>query len=500
LALLVATIRLVEIVPGTLSAAVHARAVAARLALALMAAAVAVVAALLAERRGHWRAALVLGFLVLIGLRLAAILLFTSPIVSDWRAYVELANGILDGQGFWAARATGYPTLLAAAFALGGRVATSGELLNLLIAVLTGGVLVSVLVPRFGRRAALIGLLAYAVVPSQVLFTVILGTEVLYAGCLVLLVLLLVRAIDRGFWWAVPLGVAFGLAQYIRPTSQYLLPAAIVVVFLAGLGVRRAVSLALIAIVAFGVVTAPIVAWNWTVNDRLSVAPYLFDGWILYVGIDADHNGTFNRADDRNVLAAVNGGPDPTVTAGRFSPGAIAWQRRYNEAAARLALERLRTNGIATLTMQPAKFNELWARSDDASHWIYRTPTTQQDRATRKLLAAASQSGWVLLLVGALAGIVAKLIAVRRTGVMRMALPPPEVTSIVMFLLATATIHTLAQVNDRFHEYLVPAFCALAALGWQETAGRAADAWGRRSAASRPTSEFVAANGGLGQS
>jgi hypothetical protein len=476
LALVVAVQRLIYIAPMTLGFARVAPVTAAGIVAATAAVGIMCFGALLAGRRGRWRAATAIAFMLLTLTRLVAIGLFPSPITSDWRAYVELANGILDGQGFWSARATGYPAVLAGAFALLGRQPLSGELLNLGVAILTGGMLFVLMEPRFGRRAALAGLLIFAIVPSQVLFSVILGTETLYSGLMVLAVLLVVRVVDRGLIWAVFLGLLLGLAQYVRPTSQYLLPAALAALFLAGIGARKALSMAVVAVVGFALVTAPIAHWNWTVNHRVSLAPYLYDGWILYVGLNVERHGTFNLADVQRVNAAVAADAAkppvsdvaPLESRGRFDPSSIAFQGRWNDAAGRLAIERLRTNGISTLTMQPAKFIELWARADQASTWIFKDDRTTSRRGER-LLGALSQAIWVLLIAGACFAFVTRLIAVLKPR--QNQLPPTtQITVIALFLLITSAIHTLAQVSDRFHEYLVPALCALAGVGWLDVA------------------------------
>jgi dolichyl-phosphate-mannose-protein mannosyltransferase len=467
MALVAATIRLVGLAPSVASAARHEPAIAAAFVVIVAVVLVALASALIAERRQRWVLALALGFAVLLGARLAAVAIFPTPLVSDWAAYFHLANGILDGEGFWSSRATGYPAILAAALAVAGRSPSTGEILNIVVAVLVGALLVILVEPRFGRRAALLALFAYAAIPSQVLYSVLLSTETVYAGAIVLLAILAIRSIDGHPGWAVVLGAAFGVAQYIRPTSQFLLPAALLLLFLYGIRARQALKRSALAVLAFALVTAPIVAWNVTENHRLSVAPYLFDGWILYAGLNVEADGRYTRVDDQRVLEAMGERPGPGPDT--FDPTALNVQRRWNDTAYRLALQRLEGNGIRTLLMQPAKFGVLWGRAGQAAKWIFYAPADDAARRTRNLLSGLAQVGWVVILFGALAAVASRLGAARGPD------RAPECSIVILFLIATSVVNTAAQADDRFHEYFVPLLCAVAAVGWLDVVGRPQD-------------------------
>jgi MFS family permease len=483
-ALVVAVAQAARWLRPAMRAAFSHLAVGAEIAFVVILALAAVAAGLWLERHGRWRLALATGVVTLVGLRLLVVAVLPSPIESDWALYLNLGQRMLEGLGFWSARPPGYPMVLMAAFGLGGVTPLVGEVVNIAVSAVAGLLLVVLVEARFGRVAALLGLFAYALIPSSVLWTVILGVETLYASALVLLVVLAIRAVrgPRGHVpLAVLLGVGFGLAQYVKPSSQILGPAILLLPALVGLPWRRVAGIVSAGVIGFAVVVSPIIAWNVDVNQRVSLSPYLYDGWILYVGLSLNHDGQFNQEDDGNVWIATglstDGSTPPDVNAridNPFDPELLAYQRLYNDTAGRLGLERLRTNGLATIPLEVRKASVLWARADQPVAWIFRHSISAADVATRNMLRELAQGGWVVVLAGAMMALVVLL---RQSGLRRRAGPrPPEVTAIAILIGATAVLHLFAQVNPRFHEYLVPLTCALSGIGgievWRGLASR----------------------------
>ena len=434
------------------------------------------------DRRGHGWAAMAIVFVVLVGLRAVAVALFPSPIVSDWLGYRDLAIGIGHGVGFWNGRPPGYPALLAVAF-LANPAPLAGEILNIGLAVL-GGALVVVLAQRaFGRSAAFIAVSLLAVMPSQVLFSVILASENL-SGPILLALAALVVGMDRfGVRVALVTGIAFGLAQYVRAESQYFLAAALFLPLLQGRSWGHLVSVAAAAALGFAVVVSPIAAWNLEENHRVSVTPSLYDGWILYAGLSREARGQFNGPDQERAWLATGlsstgtpprGLPNGGNPAAYFAEDALALERAFNDAALRLGLERLRDEGPGVVLLQPGKLDVLWGRADQPISWIDAgaAPSTSQTRTT--LLQELSQLGWVALLVGALWGVIGSGSSWRQRlrqlvgglGVSDVPASSVQVTVILLFVAAFSAMHVLAQVNPRFHEMLIPLLCVPAGAGY----------------------------------
>jgi hypothetical protein len=458
--------------PSAARTAIHHKSVAAEIGVVVIAAAALLALALRFEARGRWRIALAIGIATLLGLRLLAITVLPSPVDSDWAAYMDIGRRMLAGEGFWTARPPGWPLVLAGGFALMGDTPLAGELINLVTSVGVGLLLVALVRPTFGMRAAILALFAYGLLASTVLWTVILGVETLYGGLLVLVAVMAVAA-SRGAGsrrWALLLGIAFGLAQYVRASSQLLVPALLILPVLLGLPWRRVALLGIAVVAGFGLLVAPIVAWNAQVNDRVSVAPYLYDGWILYVGLSVAHGGEFNREDDASVWIAtglsVDGSTPAALQANAdpFDPTRLADQRLYNAVAGRLGVARLQAIGPAIVPLEIRKTITLWQRGDQSAVWIYRHAPDARTAATRQLLEELSQVGWAVALFGSVVALVA---FVRLHGSRAPTGPrPAEVTVVALLVLSTAILHLLAQVNPRFHEYLVPLLCGLAGVGF----------------------------------
>ena len=474
-ALVAAGIQAARWLPSALEAGAHHLGIAARIGAIVVAAVASLGVGLWLSARGRWRLAVAVAIVALVAVRLLAIAVLPSPITSDWAGYLDLANRMLDGQGFWSARPPGFPLALAAALALGGPAPISGELLNLGVSV-AGGLLIARLVaPAFGRTAALLGLFCYALLPEAALWTLILGVETLYAAVLVGLAVLAVAALRagrHGALLAVGLGAGFGLEQYVKPSSQILLPALLALPLLAGLPWRRLATVVVAAVLGFAVVVAPILAWNAQANDRLSISPYLYDGWILFAGLSIAHDGQLSDQDQADVWIATglssDGSAPSEVTNGTspFDPRVLADQRRFNDTAGAMGIQRLETEGAQLIPLAVRKAAILWTRADQPVTWIFGGSSTARQRAARTLLQELSQLGWVVVLFGAVAG---GTLVLRRTRIGGPGAPrPAEATAILLLVVGTAAIHLLAQVNPRFHEYLLPLLCGLAGIGMVE--------------------------------
>ena len=407
----------------------------------------------LAARR--WRGGgLVYGLVVLVAFRLAVVLLLDGRLVSDYAGYFGIAKGMLAGQGFWTSVPPGFPLLEAGAIAVFGRTIQSGELLNLALGAVAGAGIYAITLRHWGDRAAAVALTAFGLMPSQVLFTIVLGTEVAYGAVLVLVALAASRASAAGLTMAAVCGIAIGLSQYIRPTSLAIVPAAALVLYLARRAWRSWLPAALVMTIAFAITVAPIAVWNATTNNRLSVSPSLFDKWTIYIGLNVASHGHYSTA-ERIKVAAAAGVPtipgEAGVAGAVFSSGALAKARAFNDAAGVLLEQRIRTNGIRSVTMQPTKFAVMWNRADYPVGLVFGPLTPQPDARAAATAALLAQAAWVALL-GAV------LFALWRTRRTR----PVEGSIILLIVLGAVAVHTLAEVQPRYHEYFVPLLCVLA--------------------------------------
>jgi 4-amino-4-deoxy-L-arabinose transferase-like glycosyltransferase len=402
---------------------------------------------------------IVFGLSLLVGIRLVAILLVDAPLVSDYSVYWGIANGIREGDGFWTSVPPGYPFAGALAILLLGPPPSTGEVLNLVLATV-GGIAVYLLAVRtWGNRAAAVSLTVYAIVPSHVLHTLILGTEVTYGVTLAVIAALIVRAGRGGAWFGALAGIAIGIGQYVRPTSQFLVPVAIVVVLLAVSQRRASLKVAGALILGFAVTVTPIAAWNATVNQRLSVSPSLYDGWTMLAGLNVGTSGQYNQADIERALERAGLPRDlegVTDREQRFSATYLGERRLFNEAAGDLAFERLVANGIrGNARLQLAKFTVMWERGDYPVTFVFGSQATVPSPDATAILGLVSQLAWILLAAGGLA----YLWRGRRDR-------PIAAATILCFVLVTVATHSLAEVQPRYHEYLVPLLCVLVGAGF----------------------------------
>jgi 4-amino-4-deoxy-L-arabinose transferase-like glycosyltransferase len=421
----------------------------------------------IATRKPRW--AVAFGFGLLIGIRLAALAALDGRLVSDYAAYWSIANGMLAGQGFWTSVPPGYPFLEAGAIAVAGRTILAGELLNLVLSTIAGAAVYLLSRRGGGDRAAAVALATFALMPSQILFTLVLGTEIAYGASLAVVALAARHATTGRLPIVAACGVLLGLSQYVRPTSAVLVPAFILMFWLIASTRRSWLRAAIVLTLSFGVTVLPIVAWNATTNGRLSVSPSLFDKWTIYMGLNAQTRGHYSSAERARVAAAagIPATPDDSGVPGAvFSARRLAQARAFNDAAGDLLPQRVRENGLRSLSIQPAKFALMWQNADYPVNLVFGPLAPQPDRRVAATSALIAQAAWILLLLAALAG----LWRARRDR-------SPEGMLILLVVLSAVAVHALAEVQPRYHEYFVPLLCVLAgvAVGVREAGRRPID-------------------------
>ena len=390
--------------------------------------------------------------LLVVALRLIAIVLAPTPIAddNDPRYLHELAVGVLEGGNpLVAHRPMGYSTALAALYAAFGVQPVLAELLNLAAAVLAGWLLFTIVDGAWGRRAGAVAVLVYAIVPSQILMVTAVFTETLYGAVLLAAIGLAASALAahavtrRGVLLVAAAGVVLAASQYVRPVSQSFLPIFAAAPFLTGgLRLSRAGLLSLVLVGSFVAAMMPIVAHNATVHGALSLSTSSYGGWSVYVGANQEHDGRFNR-DDQAVLAET--------------PGGSVWER--SEALGREGIERITTDPSGFASLAVRKFRVLWA--DDTYAVTNAFPAWDTTSVRHDALRIASQA--IYAAVAALA--VIGLWRSRRD-------PPPAVLLIAGIVVTVAIAHVVVEVQPRYHAYLVPLLCALAApplAGWRPT-------------------------------
>ena len=190
----------------------------------------------------------------------------------DGLEYEAVAKSLLahQGYGLQTLRPPGYPTLIAAVYALSG-----GSLLALRVVEALLGTLSVALVGAIGARAfgPVAGLIAAGIMAVHPVMAFLPSTQ--YSeNTVVLFVTLAMGAVfaafTRGAWWRWAIaGALFGLAALVRPTTAFLLPGLALGLALAlGATHRPRVVPGLVAALGFVLVVAPWVVRCHEVHGR----------------------------------------------------------------------------------------------------------------------------------------------------------------------------------------------------------------------------------------
>ncbi len=375
-----------------------------------------------------------------------------APLRSENAIVSAQAVGVLDGACCFGHRPLGYPIALAGVYRVLGVGPLAVEALNIAFAAVTAWLVWDIGRVAWSRRVGAVAAAAYATAPSQVLLVLVPLTEPMYA-------MLVAGAVRGGLSLgtrrtigaaaAIALFVAAG--QYVRATAASLLLPIVVLPWLVGWTARRSATRGVVVSAIALALLLPVVVYNVGTHGDLSVSTSAYGGWSLFVGANREHGGQWN-ADDAARLAGF--------------PGDSWWDR--SEHAGSLAPDRILEDPAGSIALLPRKFGTLWADETYAAGYALRG-----DRITRDVHVAwlTTQLFWLALVVLATLGVLAD----RRS-------PSAGTLLIGMVVMVVAASHLLLEVHSRYHAYLVPLLCVLAAVGLEASirAWRGRAGWRRR--------------------
>jgi hypothetical protein len=394
------------------------------------------VAAVIAARSRLTDLQLLLAGLVLVGVvRLAVLLTVDAPLANDGLAYRDLAQWLAGGGCCFADRPTGYPALLAAAYAAFGDGSLAHEAINLAAAMIGGGLIFWLSRDAFGRGPATVGIFGFAVLPTQVLLAPVLLTDVVYTTLIIGLCAVAIRIVHGGLPTAIATGVLLAVTQYVRPVGPALLPAVALLPILWVRPLHRAWTLIAALVLAFAVAMLPVIVNNLAQHGELSVSTSSYGGWSLFMGTNHHTNGRYSDGD-----AAII----------RSLPGDTLWDR--SEAAQRLGVDRITADPAGFVSLALRKFNVMWGTEDYGVVFAFRPDGRPAGGLAGIDLVA--QLAYVGTLAAALA-VVIRLLRSRRR-------PAPIVILVIGLLLMEALVHTFLEVKPRYHAHLVPLLLLLA--------------------------------------
>jgi 4-amino-4-deoxy-L-arabinose transferase-like glycosyltransferase len=370
--------------------------------------------------------------------------------------YDRLAAALAGGHGYVneAGQPTayfppGYPAVLGAVYWLVGHRPVAGEVLNVVLGALTGGLVYWIGARSFGRTAGLLAALAFAVFPSHILYTSQLHSEVVFTAVYLLALGLLltapqpVRLGERRvpFWLAA--GLAIGVAGLIRPAALSLL---VVVPF--AMRPRGAPWAAVARGTLLVALAATLVLTPWVVRNaaRVGVATISTNaGLDFWIG---NHEG------------ASGGWGMPTAAAfPSVSTDLQEQERRDYRRGLELGLRFIREHPLDALALLPSKAYHLY--TDDAEAvtttetWGH---TAFLSEGGRRVLRGLTDGFYYFVAAGAVAGLMLSLGASQdrsRGGRLLLAA-----------LGGWTLVHLVYFGEPRFHLPVTPVMAVLAAPFW----------------------------------
>ncbi len=363
--------------------------------------------------------------------RLITVALVPAPLQSDFLSYHNLGVEISQHGPMLSSIPTGYPMALGVVYALFGPQVVVAQLLNCAIAVAIATLVFDITQRLWDRRAAVWAIWLFALAPSQILMTSVLGSEAPYCLLLMLSFWLAVRFGWRRLAVAVAIAGLLGASNYVRVTTPAIIPAFALVPFLGAVPFQRAAFWAALLVGGFLVMQAPVIVWNEQTKGELSIPPSDFGGWSLLVGTDPAHGGSYD-ADLLKVVGVPNTSPD------------------FDKRALQIAIDRLRAHPIQFVALAVRKFPRMWGLENYGEYYTFGTsPGSNQD--VGQGLLAVSQVTYLAITALAAVG----LWLMRRS-------PPVVVLAIVVAVASVAAVHTFLEIEPRYHAYFVPLFCVLA--------------------------------------
>jgi hypothetical protein len=267
-------------------------------------------------RTGHtsWRTIL---FLILINLVLRGLwlLYMHPPQTSDFLYYYEHAVQLYRGQGFinhghvsafWP---IGYPFFLSLIFHVTGPHVIAGLIVQALLSTATVVIIyLMTMAIGVGPKAAALAAIGYTILPSQIAWNSVLGTEELCLFLIALSLYLYIRYVRQSLWLVALSGLMMGFACDVREISA-LFPLALLVVEL--ICNRKQWRRALLCVIVFtaGMSTgvAPVTIRNAIVMHHFILVS-LNGGQNLWQGLHT--NGGYYWSNNPKVNPILKGGSD----------------------------------------------------------------------------------------------------------------------------------------------------------------------------------------------
>ena len=384
---------------------------------------------------------------IALGLRLVEAILMPFHLWADFGSYDELGwwwatkGGYYNGDLLTAYWPPAYPYLLSRIYLVFGHHPWLAVPVNLIFNLSI--VLLSYLIARrvWGNTVARWTAIIMTCSPNQVFYTNVLASEQLFTPffLLAIYIFLLAPQLGRRGWMVLLAGgVALGVATLTRSITKLFLVVAVIYWLVETRSYRRVLSFAFVALVGMMFLITP-----WLIRNKEALGTYAINtntGINLYIGNQPGSGMGYNKniADEFNVN-------DPSQEAYIDS---VTWARSW---------DYILSHPVSFLARGVIKVGFLYSTDVDALEFGLLTVANEHRDKWYLGLALFTQSYYMLILVGALAGLI---VGLKRQGPLRNS----GSLLILMTILYWTVLHFIFYGQGRYHFPVIPFIAALAAL------------------------------------
>lgn len=367
-------------------------------------------------------------------IRLLWIIIIPTEPFSDFLAFHQSAINLSIGNETYF-KSPGYVLLLSLCYCLYPHY-ISGKLLNVIVSTL------SMLFTYFcakkltNEKEGVIALTLFAIMPSEIVMTSVLGTENIAAFFGIFLLFVTTQSLiskPSSTKWVFILGMVYGLALTIRSSFLFYLPGIILWLFWSDFPSFRKIGYSLL-ITGTGILAGLLMI-------------------LLGYFASTSHFSTkyLQSQDSFPFLAGTN-----FLSNGRWTPEDaelfFSWPAdQRNQLSRKEAFTRIKSDPIGFLLLIPRKMYWLMAPNDYGNYWSLKN--VEVGNNFDLWIALLSQSVYVIIMISTLCSFTAKGNLSRVSYI------------VLIILLLTLTPHTILEVQARYHHYIVSFLCLSAAHG-----------------------------------
>ncbi len=364
---------------------------------------------------------------------------------SDSHAYDTFARNIAAGDGFcWkpgdptAFWAVGTPAVYAALYSVFGVSYTPIVVLNIVLGVATVFLTMWLTHHWFGELPATFAGLLLAVWPSQVQFTTVLASELLFNVFVLAGLSVWISGTSASLTRSFILGIVWAVASYLRPIAL-LIPLILAVIRACSTGFSRTQLRFAFTEAAIAVTVMVACILPWTVRNH-----HVFGHFVL---ISTNSGSNFWMGNNPQNPAGTYTVRPVDLPAGEVEGDRLLKQR---------AIEYIRDEPAAFVVRTLRKLIFLHSSETIGVHWNRKGLEQKFGQSVLTPMKAASAAYWLLMLLLALVGVG---VLWRRQGWWNVVLHPA-----VVLWGYFAAVHAVIVIGDRYHFPSIPFIAALAGL------------------------------------